>query len=267
MKNDYFFRSPFFLLTLYKLMCVKATVGYLQIPFLTFFSHFLRAQTNVHYLRLGVLSHTKSFFFKDNRNRYLPVSSKDHRCCILIGRLTWTQIRGLGECFLHFISLLTCWEWSCKTSGCGMPTSSPCRPRRGRRRSTDTSRTSPGGSGIIIITVLNKTSMTIEAHQWLVPAVVLQLAALQQLGPAQQRREGTRLQHGEPAAANLVVLVANCKWHEYLCMPPSPGYTRTGWPDCDTERRWQSGPFAGHPSFWSPAYRWIVHTRDFLVIV
>ena len=64
MKNDYFFRSPFFLLTLYKLMCVKATVGYLQIPFLTFFSHFLRAQTNVHYLRLGVLSHTKSFFLK-----------------------------------------------------------------------------------------------------------------------------------------------------------------------------------------------------------
>ena len=197
------------------------------------------------------------------------MSSKDHRCCILIGRLTWTHIRRLDECFLHIISLLTCWEWSCKTSGCGMPTSSPCRPRRGRRRSTDTSRTSPGGSGIIIITALNKTSMTIEAHQWLVPAVVLQLAALQQLGPAQQRREGPRLQHGEPAAANLVVLVANCKWHEYLCMPPSPspGYTRTGWPDCDTERRWQSGPFAGHPSFWSPAYRWIVHTRDFLVII
>ena len=50
---------------------------------------------------------------------------------------------------------------------------------------------------------LSMTNMTIEAHQWLVPAVVLQLAALQQLGPAQQRREGPRLQHGEPAAANL----------------------------------------------------------------
>ena len=57
--------------------------------------------------------------------------------------------------------------------------------------------------------------MNIDPRQGLVPAVVLQLAAPQQLRPAQQRSEGPRLQHGEPAQANLVVLVANCKWHKY----------------------------------------------------
>ena len=46
--------------------------------------------------------------------------------------------------------------------------------------------------------------MNIEPHQGLVPAVDLQLAALQQLGAAQQRREGPGLQHREPAQADLV---------------------------------------------------------------
>ena len=45
--------------------------------------------------------------------------------------------------------------------------------------------------------------MTIAPHQGLVPAMVLQLAAPQQLRPAQQRSEGPRLQHREHAAVHL----------------------------------------------------------------
>ena len=45
--------------------------------------------------------------------------------------------------------------------------------------------------------------MNIAPHQGLVPAMVLQLAAPQQLRPAQQRREGPRLQHREHAAVHL----------------------------------------------------------------
>ena len=77
---------------------------------------------------------------------YLQEARNSRRCCKLIGRLTWT--RWLGEYFIHIhilcVSLLTSWEWGCMRWGCGRSTSSRCRPRRSRGRSTDTSRTSPG---------------------------------------------------------------------------------------------------------------------------
>ena len=78
---------------------------------------------------------------------YLQEARNSRRCCKLIGRLTWTQIQGLGEYSIHIhilcVSLLTSWEWGCMRWGCGRSTSSRCRPRRSRGRSTDTSRTSP----------------------------------------------------------------------------------------------------------------------------